>query len=137
MTQKETKRKEYEMPLTTLKEIGKDFLTLCAAGNSREAFKLYAHTSFKHHNAFYKGDADSLMIAMEEVAKVNPNKIFDIKHIIMDGDLVAYHSFLKQSNSDTGFAIVHILKFSDNRIIEMWDMHQPIPENIVNENGMI
>ena len=120
----------------TLKEIGKDFLTLCAAGNSREAFKLYVAKNFKHHNAFFKGDADSLMIAMEESSKVNPNRIFDIKHIIMDDDLVAYHSYIQQSNSDSGLAVVHILKFSENKIIEMWDMHQQVPENMVNENGM-
>jgi len=119
-----------------IREIGKDFLTLCAAGNSREAFKLYVAKNFKHHNAFFKGDADSLMIAMEESSKENPNRIFDVKHIIMDGDLVAYHSFIQQSNSEAGLAVVHILKFSENKIIEMWDMHQSIPENIVNENGM-
>jgi len=124
------------MPSITIKEIGKDFLTQCAAGNSREAFKLYAHKNFKHHNAFFKGDADSLMIAMEESSKVNPNKVFDIKHMIEDGDLVAYHSFIQQTHSDTGLVVVHILKFSDNKIIEMWDMHQPLPENMVNENGM-
>ena len=124
------------MTLIKIKEIGRDFLTLCAAGNSREAFKLHAHKNFKHHNAFFKGDADSLMIAMEESSKENPNRIFDIKHIIMDGEIVAYHSYIKQTLSDTGLAVVHILKFSDNKIIEMWDMHQPIPENMVNENGM-
>jgi predicted SnoaL-like aldol condensation-catalyzing enzyme len=124
------------MTSKTIKEIGKDFLTLCAAGNSREAFKLYAHKNFKHHNAFFKGDADSLMIAMEESSKENPNIVFNIKHTIMDGDLVAYHSYIKQTQSDVGLAVVHILKFLDNKIIEMWDMHQPIPEKMVNENGM-
>ena len=54
----------------------------------------------------------------------------------MDGDFVAYHSYIKQTQSDVGLAVVHILKFSDNKIIEMWDMHQQIPENMVNENGM-
>lgn len=121
----------------SIKQIGKDFLTLCAAGNSREAFKLYAHTNFKHHNAFFKVDADSLMIAMEESSKENPNRVFNIKHIIMDGDLAAYHSQIQQTQSDAGLVVVHILKFLDNKIIEMWDMHQQIPENIVNENGML
>ena len=124
------------MNTVTINQIGKDFLTLCAAGNPREAFKLYAHTNFKHHNPFFKGDVDSLMIAMEESAKVNPNRVFEIKHTIMDADLVAYHSFIQQTQSDAGLVVVHILKFSDNKIIEMWDMHQPIPENMINENGM-
>ena len=124
------------MTSKTLKEIGKDFLTLCSSGHSREAFKLYVAKNFKHHNIFFRGDADSLMVAMEEGSKENPNRVFDIKHIIMDGDLVAYHSFIQQSNSDAGLAVVHILKFSQNKIIEMWDMHQQVPENMVNENGL-
>lgn len=76
------------------------------------------------------------MIAMEESSKENRNRVFEIKNIIMDGDLVAYHSFIQQTQSDAGLVVVHILKFSDNKIIEMWDMHQPIPENMINESGM-
>lgn len=124
------------MTSKTLKEIGQEFLTLCAAGNSREAFKLYADKNFKHHNAFFKGDADSLMIAMEESSKENPNKVFEIKHIIKDEDMVVYHSYIKQSNNDLGFVVVHILKFSNEKITEMWDMHQEVPKDMVNENGV-
>ena len=56
--------------------------------------------------------------------------------MIMDEDLVAYHSFIQQTQSDAGLVVVHILKFMDNKIIEMWDMHQLIPEIMTNENGM-
>lgn len=124
------------MTSNSLTEIGKDFLTLCAFGNPRKAFSLYADKNLKHHNAYFKGDADSLMIAMEESAKENPNKIFEIKHVIADGNMVAFHSFIKQSKNETEFAVVHILKFSNNKITEFWDIVQPIPEEMLNENGM-
>ena len=121
----------------TQKEIGKDFLTLCAFGNPRKGFTLYVDDTLKHHNAFFKGDANSLIIAMEESAKENPNRVLEIKHIIQDGDMVVYHSFIKQTDNDLGMAVVHILKFTDNnKIIEMWDLAQPIPENMINKNGM-
>lgn len=119
----------------TLKEISKEFLTLCAFGNSREAFKLYVGPNFKHHNPYFKGDADSLKIAMEESAKVNPNKIFEVRQIIQDGDLVALHSYIK-TNTNTEIAVVHILKFKNSKIIEAWDIIQLFPETIVNEHGM-
>lgn len=125
------------MNTITIKEIGRDFLNLCASGNPEKAFSLYTHKNFIHHNPFFKGDADSLMIAMEESSKINPNRVFEIKHMIMDGDLVAYHSYIQQTQSDAGLVVVHILKFVDNKIIEMWDMHQQIPEVMINENGMI
>lgn len=118
-----------------LKEIAREFLTLCAKGSSREAFKLYASENFKHHNPYFKGDADSLIVAMEESDKVHPNKIFEIKQIIEDGNLIAIHSYIKQAEN-LEFSVVHILKFEKEKIIEIWDVIQPFPEKIINENAM-
>ncbi|WPO78778.1 ester cyclase [Flavobacterium sp. KACC 22761] len=120
----------------TKKEIARDFLKLAANGHSHEAFRLHVGKKFKHHNAYFKGDADTLMLAMEESARTNPNKIFKIHHILEDGNLVAVHSHLKQNSKDIGFAVVHILKFKDDKIIELWDLGQPIPTETINENGM-
>jgi predicted SnoaL-like aldol condensation-catalyzing enzyme len=113
-----------------------DFLTLCAKGDSRIAFGKYAGKGFKHHNAWFKGDADTLMMAMEESHQQNPNKIFEIKHILHDGDLVVTHSFIRQRDNDRGMAVVHMGRFEGDKIAELWDLAQPLPEKIVNENGM-
>jgi predicted SnoaL-like aldol condensation-catalyzing enzyme len=120
----------------TLKDIGKDFLTFCAFGNSKKAFKLYAGKGFKHHNAYFKGDADSLMLAMEESHKANPNKVFEVKQIIQDGNLVVLHSYIQQTENNLEYSVVHILKFENNKIIELWDIIQPFPEKVTNENGI-
>ena len=119
----------------TLKDISKEFLTLCAFGNSRKAFELHVGKNFKHHNAYFKGDSNSLMIAMEESAKESPNKIFEVRQMIQDGESVVLHSYIK-TDTNTEIAVVHILKFSNEKIIEMWDIIQPFPEDVVNENGM-
>lgn len=118
------------------KEIAVNFLNLAASGESRKAFNLYTHKNFKHHNAYFKGDAETLMIAMEDSAKANPNKIFEIKRVLNDGNFVATHSFIQQSSEELGWAVVHIFRFEENKIIEMWDLGQSLPEEIVNENGM-
>lgn len=118
------------------KEIARDFLNLAAKGHSQEAFRLYISPNFKHHNVYFKGDANTLMLAIEESASINPNKIFTIHHILADQDMVAVHSHVKQNNADLGHAVVHIFKFESDRIIELWDLGQPIPSNMINENGM-
>jgi predicted SnoaL-like aldol condensation-catalyzing enzyme len=112
------------------------FLKLCAAGDSREAFRLYAGPGFKHHNIWFKGDADTIMLAMEESAKKNPDKIFEVQRALEDGDLVAVHSIVKQNPGDRGVAVMHIFRFQAGKIAELWDFGQPVPENPVNENGM-
>jgi hypothetical protein len=51
--------------------------------------------NFMHHNAYFKSDADSLMLAMAENARENPNKIFEIKHSLEDGNLAVVHSHVR------------------------------------------
>lgn len=120
----------------TKKYIAQEFLKLAAKGHSHEAFRLYVGENFKHHNAYFKGNADTLMLAMEESARTNPNKIFKIHHILRDENLVAVHSHVKQNSSDLGAAVVHIFRFESDKIVELWDLGQPVPKKTINENGM-
>jgi|SRR6185312_1363499 len=120
----------------TKKEIAQNFLLLTSKGKSREAFDLYADANFKHHNAYFKGDRNTIMIAMEENAIKNPNKIFEIQRVLEDGDLVAVHSRVEMAKGGMEIAVVHIFKFNSNSIVEMWDIGQPAPAEKINENGM-
>ncbi len=47
------------METKTYKEIALDFLKLAAKGASREAFGKYIGKDFKHHNVYFKGDAET------------------------------------------------------------------------------
>ncbi|WP_130734364.1 nuclear transport factor 2 family protein [Flavobacterium sp. J27] len=120
----------------TKKEIATHFLHLAAKGKAREAFDLYIDSKFIHHNAYFKGDQNTLMLAMEENAVQNPNKIFEIQRILEDDNLVAVHSRIQLQNNDMELAVMHIFRFQDNKIVELWDFGQPVPKDIINENGM-
>ena len=112
------------------------FMQLVASGKVREAYQTHIGPDFRHHNPFFRGDADSLRIAMEENAAKNPNKVLEVQRALEDGDLVAVHSRVRQNSGDRGGAAVHIFKFRDDRVIELWDVGQPVPESSPNENGM-
>jgi predicted SnoaL-like aldol condensation-catalyzing enzyme len=120
----------------TNKEIATEFLLLCAAGDSEVAFQKYAAPAFRHHNAYFKGDAETLMKAMKESAIMNPQKTFEIKHVIAEGNLVAFHSHFRQEPSSPGMAVMHLFRFEDGKIAEMWDFAQTIPSEPINVNGM-
>ena len=122
--------------MITKKEIALQFLNLASKGKSREAFSLYVGNGFKHHNVYFKGDGETLMLAMEEAAKSNPDKIFLVQRALQDGDSVAVHSWVKQKPGELGYAVIHIFKFDAEKIIELWDFGQAVPEDMVNENGM-
>ena len=119
-----------------LKTIATGFLELVASGKIDEAYNLYVDKTFKHHNAWYRGDATSLKDGMKENAIQNPHKSLDIQRTLEDGELVAVHSWVRQHPGDNGASVVHIFRFLNNKIIELWDIGMPIPETIENENGI-
>lgn len=120
----------------TKKEIAQEFLMLSAKGKSREAFQLYVGEMFIHHNAYFKGDRDTLMTAMEENARQNPHKVFEIRRALEDDNLVAVHSHVRQTPDLLGAAVIHIFRFENNKIVELWDIAQAVPEQMINEYGM-
>jgi len=118
------------------KDAAMEFLRLVASGNVREAYRKHVGPDFRHHNPFFRGDAESLMVAMEGNAAKNPNKVLEIQRALQEGDWVAVHSRVRQKPGERGVAVVHIFRFQGDLIAELWDIGQPVPENSPNEYGM-
>ena len=112
------------------------FLQLTAAGNVNEAFYLYVGPEFRHHNMHFKGDADSLKVAMEESVRYLPAKQLEIQFAIAEENRVAVYSKITISPGEPGIALVHFFRFRDNKIVELWDLAQPPLDEMINENGM-
>jgi predicted SnoaL-like aldol condensation-catalyzing enzyme len=53
-----------------------------------------------------------------------------------DDDYVIVHTHGVREPGQRGSAIVDIFKLEDGKIIEHWDVIQPIPDNAANQNGM-
>lgn len=112
------------------------FLELAATGKVREAYTRWVGVGFRHHNPFFEGSAESLMAGMEENAHQNPNKVLEVKRAMAEGELVVVHSHVRQKPGDLGAAVVHLFRFEQGRIVELWDLGQPVPEKSPNQYGM-
>lgn len=116
--------------------IATEFLSMAAAGQVREAYERHVADAFIHHNAYFPGDRESLLVAMEQSAQAEPNKSFTVKQVIESGDRVAVLSHLRRAGVDKEYAVVHILRFEGAMIVEMWDVGQEIPDDSPNALGM-
>jgi len=118
------------------KEAATSFLQLASSGDVRRAFEAYVAPNFRHHNAYFPGDARSLADAMEQNARENPNKVLRVERAIEEGDLVAVHSRVRLKADAPEMALVHIFRFEDGRVAELWDIGQPVPPDSPNQHGM-
>jgi predicted SnoaL-like aldol condensation-catalyzing enzyme len=118
------------------KEIAVSFLRLASSGRVREAYDRYVHPEFRHHNPYFKGDRESLLVGMEENAEIFPDKTFEPIRALEDGDFVAVHGKVRLKGGLPEIALIHIFRFEDDLIIEEWEAGQEAPEESPNENGM-
>jgi predicted SnoaL-like aldol condensation-catalyzing enzyme len=65
-----------------------------------------------------------------------PNNRNEIKRIFADGDYVIVHVHAVREPGTRGNAIVDIFKLENGKVVEHWDVIQPIPEKAANDNGM-
>ena len=65
-----------------------------------------------------------------------PNNRSEIKRIFADGDYVIVHVHAVREPGTRGNAIVDIFKLENGKVVEHWDVIQPIPEKAANDNGM-
>lgn len=124
------------MATRTLKETAVDFLKRVVSGDVRGAYQTHVGPGFRHHNPYFPGDTNSLMKGMEDDEAAHPGKNLDVRVALQDGNYVAVHSRLTRGANDPDIAVVHLFRFEDGRIAELWDIAQVAPNEIVNKNGM-
>jgi len=118
------------------KDAAVTFLKLASSGKVHEAYSKFVGKGFRHHNPFFEGSAESLQKGMEENAKQNPDKVLDVKRVIAEDEFVVVHAHVRHKPGNLGFALVHIFRFENGLIVELWDLGQPVPEKSQNQYGM-
>src|SRR5690348_12391254 len=120
--------------METRKDIAISFLKDAATGKLDEAYSQVS-PNFRHHNAYFAGDAESLKAGMADAHKQFPHTKIDVQRAIAEGDLVAVHSKVQHAPDRPTIAVVHIFRFAGDQIAELWDVGMEVPTDSPNDNG--
>lgn len=112
------------------------FLKMVVAKNIREAYDKFIAPDFIHHNQYFKSDRESLLVAMEQAHRKFPDTTIEIKRIYEDNDTVITHSLVKHGPNEADIAVVHIFRFKNGLVAELWDLGMQIQEDSPNDNGL-
>jgi predicted SnoaL-like aldol condensation-catalyzing enzyme len=102
----------------------------------REALAKYVGDRYIQHNPLAPNGTEALINFMEPYFAKNPQARSEIKHSAAEGDLVWLHVHARSSPTDRGLAVVDIFRVENGKVVEHWDVVQPIPEKSANENTM-
>jgi predicted SnoaL-like aldol condensation-catalyzing enzyme len=68
--------------------------------------------------------------------KKHPKLKVVISKALADDDLVALHVHLTREPNDPGLSVAEFFRLKNGKIIEHWDVLQPVPEKTASGNSM-
>jgi len=91
---------------------------------------------YKQHNPMAATGRQAFMDFFTKFFQQAPDWHVDIKQIAADGDLVWVHYHAQRTPDDRGMAVVDIFRVTGGKIVEHWDVVQPVPAKSANSNTM-
>lgn len=101
-----------------------------------EAIAKYAGPHYIQHNPEVGDGTEAFIGFVTGFTTAHPQLHLDIKRVIAESNYVVLHVWARTSPEDSGMAVTDIFRLEQGRIVEHWDVLQPIPEVSANENGM-
>ena len=103
---------------------------------AEEAFAKYVGPYYRQHNPTVADGKAAIIEALHQWLPATPELRYEFKHVWSDGDRVIVHSLVKPKPQDRGMAVVDIFRLEHGKVVEHWDVAQPVPEKPLNDNTM-
>ncbi len=101
-----------------------------------QAAERYLGATYTQHNPTAPDGPEVLATLIPQFLDSAPEMSFDIKRVVAEEDLVVLHYHLKMSPDDLGRAVVDIFRVESGKVVEHWDVLQPVPAEAANTNTM-
>ena len=99
------------------------------------AFDFLVHEHYQQHNPNMPDGPAAAVEMLTPKFDGSPDNLFEIQRILVDGDLAMVH--VKASGPGRpDAAVADIYRFDAGRIVEHWDVLQPMPEDPVSTHPM-
>jgi predicted SnoaL-like aldol condensation-catalyzing enzyme len=113
-----------------------DFYHTIIGNKDYEGARRYMGAEYRQHAPYATDGHAGVAEWVRKFKEACPNHHYEVKKIIAEGDLVVLHLHGKSGLHPFGESVIDIFRIENGKVVEHWDVIQPIPESADNANTM-
>jgi predicted SnoaL-like aldol condensation-catalyzing enzyme len=113
------------------------FYQMAFDGEPARAVELFVGDHYIQHNPHTADGTASFIDYVLSLHRSGGRVRLDIKRVIAENNLVVTHATLTAPSNEGPVALADIFRVENGKVVEHWDVIQPIPRSALNSNGMV
>jgi predicted SnoaL-like aldol condensation-catalyzing enzyme len=118
------------------KKVVLDFLEKAINQAGFEQAAVHFGQRYVQHNPMIGDGIEGIRKHMNGLHEQFPQLRAEVKRVVAEGDIVVAHVHARRTAADPGLAIVDFFRLEAGRIVEHWEVRQPVPDTALHDNGM-
>ena len=101
-----------------------------------EGARRYMGAEYRQHAPYAADGHAGVAEWVRKFKEAFPQHHYEVKKVIAEGDLVVLHMHGMNGPNPLGESVIDIFRIENGKVVEHWDVIQPIPESADNANSM-
>ena len=124
-----------QMRLEANKELVLAFYRKMIGEKDPEGARAYMGEPYRQHSPYAKDGFEGVAEFARMFKRDFPQHHYEVKRVIAEGDYVVLHLHGKSGPNPHGEAVVDLFRVKNGKVVEHWDVIQPLPEKYENPNS--
>jgi predicted SnoaL-like aldol condensation-catalyzing enzyme len=114
-----------------------DFIEKAVNQGDIDAASVHFGEKYIQHNPNIADGVEGFRAYLQQLRHAFPLVRGEVKRIFADGDFVIVHMHAKREPEEAGPAIVDFFRLTAGKIVEHWEVRQPVAESTLHTNSML
>jgi predicted SnoaL-like aldol condensation-catalyzing enzyme len=119
------------------KDVVLDFIEKAVNQGDVDAACVHFGEKYVQHNPAIADGVEGFRNYVRQLRQTFPLVRGEVKRIFAEGDFVIVHMHAKREPEEVGLAIVDFFRLGAGKIVEHWEVRQPVTESTLHTNKML
>jgi predicted SnoaL-like aldol condensation-catalyzing enzyme len=118
------------------KRIAIDFYNAALNDKNWDEAARHLGSRYVQHSIYMADGRAGLEALVRRIKAEFPQNRGEIKQAFVDGDMVILHLHVTRYPGHPGWSVIELMRVENEKVVEHWDIFQPVPNETANANGM-